>query len=171
MVIMVKSDEAIEDLLKGRLKVIQKKGGYRFSVDAVLLACFTRVKKSDIIADLGTGCGVIPLMLSLRAMEGRICGIELDAGAADMAKRSISLNGLSEKIDICQGDVRTIRELYTAETFDLVVTNPPFSLFREFVSQLVNYDKKFLIIGNVNAITYKEIFKIINTLGKALSLF
>jgi len=126
MVDMVKNDEAIEDLLKGRLKVIQKKGGYRFSIDAVLLADFTRVKKKDVIADLGTGCGVIPLILSRKAEKSRICGIELSAAAADMALRSIRLNGLDEKISISHGDVRTIKILYPAETFDLVVTNPPY---------------------------------------------
>ncbi|MBE9535657.1 MAG: tRNA1(Val) (adenine(37)-N6)-methyltransferase [Proteobacteria bacterium] len=123
---MVKNDEAIEDLLKGNLKVIQKKGGYRFSIDAVLLADFTRVKKKDVIADLGTGCGLIPLILSRKAMQSRICGIELDAAAAEMAARSIRLNKLSEKISIAQADVRAIRALYTAESFDLVTTNPPY---------------------------------------------
>lgn len=123
---MIKNDEAIEDLLKGKLKVIQKKSGYRFSIDAVLLADFTRVKKKDAIADLGTGCGVIPLILSRKAIEGSICGIELDADAAEMAARSINLNKLSEKVSISQGDVRTIKGLYPAESFDLVVTNPPY---------------------------------------------
>lgn len=124
--ISLKADEAIEDLLHGSLKIIQKKSGYRFSIDAVLLANFAGIKKGDSVADLGTGSGVIPLILSFRHESVNVTGIELDLESADMAKRSVELNNLSEKISILEGDIRGIKELFTPESFGSALANPPY---------------------------------------------
>lgn len=119
-------DEAIEELLRGSLKIIQKKRGYRFSIDAVLLAGFARIKKGDNVFDLGTGSGVIPLILSFRHESAKITGLELDSETADMAGRSVDLNKLSQKISIVEGDVRGIKKLFPPEGFDSAVANPPY---------------------------------------------
>lgn len=124
--ISLKEDEAIEDLLQGRLKIIQKKSGYRFSIDAVLLANFAGIKKGDSVVDLGCGSGVIPLILSFRHESINVTGIELDAESADMANRSVAMNNLSEKISIIEGDIRGIKKLFAPEGFGSALANPPY---------------------------------------------
>lgn len=119
-------DEVVEDLLKGRLKIIQKKKGYRFSIDAVLVAHFARIKKKDRVADLGTGSGVIPLILSYRHPDNPVTGIEIDPDAALMAKRSVEINNLSDNITILTGDIRKIRNIAAPESFSFVLANPPY---------------------------------------------
>lgn len=119
-------DEALEDLLKGRLKIIQKKKGYRFSIDAVLISHFARIKKKDNVVDLGTGSGVIPLILSYRYPLNSISGIEIDGVVASMARRSVAFNDLSEKIDIIEADVRALRKEFAPESYSCVVANPPY---------------------------------------------
>ena len=86
-------DESLTDLGLSHWKVLQKKQGFRFSLDAVLLAHFAPLKNHWRICDLGSGCGVIPLLLSSRAEDLVIDGVELQAELADMAARSLQLNG------------------------------------------------------------------------------
>lgn len=121
-----KDNKVIEKLLKGKLNIIQKRNGYRFSIDAVLLANFTTVKKQERIVDLGTGSGVIPLILSRLSASREIVGVELDKTVAEMAKESVEINGLGGRISILQGDVTSIRSLLPPESFHLAVTNPPY---------------------------------------------
>ena len=120
------SNEVVEDLLHGKLKIIQKKEGYRFSIDAILLANFAGTKKRDRIIDLGTGCGVIPLVLSWKNPESHITGLEIDHETAGMAKRSVELNGLIQRITIVQGDVREIKAHVDVESFEIALANPPY---------------------------------------------
>ena len=124
--ISLKPGEAIEDLLRGSLKIIQKKTGYRFSIDAVLLANFAGIKKGAGVVDLGTGSGVIPLILSFRHESITVTGIELDPESADMARRSVELNNLSEKLSIVDGDLRGIKKLFKPESFASALANPPY---------------------------------------------
>lgn len=121
-----KTSEVVEDLLHGKLKIIQNKDGYRFSIDAILLANFVNAKKRAAIIDLGTGCGVIPIVLSWKNPDNDIKGVEIDSSAADMATRSVALNNLTDKIVIEPGDIKDLRSLYKAESFDIAVTNPPY---------------------------------------------
>ncbi|MDH3974586.1 MAG: tRNA1(Val) (adenine(37)-N6)-methyltransferase [Deltaproteobacteria bacterium] len=118
--------EAVEDLLQGKLKIIQNEKGFRFSIDAILIAHFARIKKKDNIADLGTGSGVIPLILSYRYPLHSITGIEVDEAAVSMAKRSVDLNNLSEKVNILAGDIREIRTISAPEAYSFVIANPPY---------------------------------------------
>ena len=122
----IKSDEAIEDLLHGRLKIIQKKEGYRFSIDAVLLANFARLKKGENAADLGTGSGVIPLILSWRKPDHNITGIEISSEIAEMARKSVEINAMTNRISIIEGDVKKIKELSPPERFGVAIANPPY---------------------------------------------
>ena len=122
----LKPGETVEDLLYGRLRIIQKRPGYRFSIDAVLLAAFTHVREGERLADLGTGSGVIPLLLAFRHERLNITGLELDPHAAHMAERSVEMNGLSGRISIMEGDLRSVRALLPPESFGLAVANPPY---------------------------------------------
>jgi len=119
-------DETVDDLVSGSLKIIQKKDGYRFSLDPVLLCAFAKFKNKEIVVDLGTGGGVIPLILASRHPALRIYGVEIQPGMADRARRSIILNNLEDKVEIVRGDVRRITHYLAPDTCDAVLSNPPY---------------------------------------------
>jgi tRNA1Val (adenine37-N6)-methyltransferase len=122
-----REDETLDELFGGRLSILQKKRGYRFSIDAVLLADFVKLKRGEKVIDLGSGSGVIAIVLALRFPRcGRIVGLELQGQLADMARRSVEVNRLGERIEILQGDVRYAGESLAAESFDAAVFNPPY---------------------------------------------
>lgn len=125
--IVIKPDETLDDLILGGLKIIQPKTGYRFSLDAVLLSHFcSSLNKARQVVDLGTGSGVIPLLLSYLAPHLEITGIEIQAPMADRAKRSVSYNGLEDRIKIINIDIRELKSVLSGGSADLVVMNPPF---------------------------------------------
>ena len=123
---MIKADETVDDLMLYNLRLIQKKKGFRFTLDSVLVAHFATVKTGDQIVDLGTGTGVIPLILSARASKTRITGIEIQEELAEMAVRSVQLNNLTEVIKIIKGDFRGIHKKLGGGIFNLVTGNPPY---------------------------------------------
>ena len=117
--------ERLDDLLINNLKIIQHRHQFRFAIDAVLLAHFATVKQGVTAVDLGTGTGVIALLLTARGVKA-VTGIEINPILADMARRSVALNNLSDRITIINGDVRAITTLLPAGKFPLVVANPPY---------------------------------------------
>ncbi|NTV89028.1 MAG: tRNA1(Val) (adenine(37)-N6)-methyltransferase [Clostridiales bacterium] len=119
-------NESIDDLQLNGLKLIQKKDGFRFGVDAVLLADFADVKKNDIVIDLGTGTGIIPVLLAAKKTPKHITGLEIQTDMAEMAARTIKMNDLEEKIDIVCGDIRKAVEKFGNASFSCVVSNPPY---------------------------------------------
>jgi len=118
--------ETLDQLLPGNLQLWQAKAGHRYSIDAVLLARFVRLAQCRQIADLGTGNGVLPLLLSHLSAAEKICGFELQEDMAERARRNIALNGLAGRISIHQGDIRRIKEMHVGGIMDLVVSNPPY---------------------------------------------
>ncbi len=123
---LVHPDETVDDLRLGGLRIIQKKAGYRFSLDPVLLCDFAEVNPGEAVADLGTGCGIIPLLLARLCRTGRIIGVEIQAEMADRARRSTHLNGLESRLEIFQADLRRLKGLLAPQAFDVVLSNPPF---------------------------------------------
>jgi len=123
---LIQDGETADDILDGRFRVIQKKTGYRFSLDALLLAHFVRLKKGEALLDLGTGSAVIPLLIFHRWGCSRVGGIEIQTGLAAMARRTLALNGLSDQIGIVEGDIRSIEQLIAPRSFDAVTFNPPY---------------------------------------------
>lgn len=123
---MINEDERIDDLQYKGLKLIQKKNGFCFGVDAVLLSNFTDVKKDDTVIDLGTGTGIIPVLLAGKTLAKSIVGLEIQPEMVDMANRSVSLNDLSNRIMIKSGDIKKGLEYFGKASFDVVVTNPPY---------------------------------------------
>lgn len=118
--------ERLDELhLKG-YKIIQDPKRFCFGVDAVLLSEFAKVKRGETVLDLGTGTGIIPILLEAKTQGAHFTGIEVQEESADMAKRSVALNGLSEKISICHGDLKEVREIFQAQQFDVVTSNPPY---------------------------------------------
>jgi tRNA1(Val) A37 N6-methylase TrmN6 len=122
----LKNDEKIEDLKEEGLKIIQAKNSYRFSVDSVLLTKFIKIKDYENIIDLGTGSGIIPLLLFSQRKGLSIYGIEIQKKLADMARRSVELNKLQDSITIIQEDFKNIKKFFKNGQFDVVVSNPPY---------------------------------------------
>jgi len=121
------ADESLDDLLHGRLKLIQKKAGYRYSVDSLLISDFVLpgIQAATKVLDLGAGAGVISLVLAEKSRAKKITGIEIQSSLADMAQRNVELNRLESRIKIVNQDVRK-RGIFKPASFDLIVSNPPF---------------------------------------------
>lgn len=124
--LLVHEHERLDDLILGDMKIIQPRQGYRFSIDAVLVAFFPRLERVGQVVDLGTGSGVIPLLLAYRNQNIRITGLEIGEAAVQRARRSAEYNRLSKRITILQGDIKNIGGLLPPGEADLVVSNPPF---------------------------------------------
>lgn len=119
--------EVVNDLLNYKdMKIIQRKDGFNFSLDSVLLANFVTINKNcNKAIDLGTGNAPIPLILSTRT-NAELIGVEIQDLSFDLAKRSVELNGLENRIEIIRGDLKGINETVGTECFDIVTCNPPF---------------------------------------------
>lgn len=117
-------EETIEELGAAGLRIIQPRRGHRHALDPLLLCDFAEVAPGELVVDLGTGGGVIPLLLVQRGI-GRVLGVEIQAELADRARRSMLLNGLEEVIEILHGDVRRL-PVELAGVYDVVTANPPY---------------------------------------------
>lgn len=126
MTIDLKENERIDDLQRNHLRIIQKTDGFCFGMDAVLLSGFAAVKPGEHVLDLGTGTGIIPILLSAKTEGEHFTGLEIQEEIAGMAKRSVSMNGLEEKIEIVNGDIKEASRIFGAASFDVVTTNPPY---------------------------------------------
>lgn len=126
-------------LFQGKLLFYQHQKGYRFSLDAVLLAGLTKVTGGDRIVDLGTGCGVIPLILAHRGQGREWVGVEIQPELADLARRNVEINGGDPRIGIMELDFRDISGRLPAAGFDLVLSNPP---YRRLHTGRVNTDRQ-----------------------------
>jgi tRNA1Val (adenine37-N6)-methyltransferase len=123
---LVYEDETLDDLIIGGYKLIQPRYGYRFSIDAVLLAHFVDLKKIKQLVDLGCGNGVIPLLLSARSGNIKITGLEIQEAMVKRAQRSVEYNLLQKQVEIVRGDLQEIDKYFPAASIDLVLSNPPF---------------------------------------------
>lgn len=126
--IQLKENERIDDLQLSGLKMIQNSKAFCFGMDAVLLSGFTKAKPGDSVLDLGTGTGIIPILLSAKTQAGKLIGLEIQPESAEMAGRSVALNALSERVQIVTGDIREARMLFGASVFDVVTCNPPYMI-------------------------------------------
>lgn len=122
----VEQDESVDDLQCNGLMIIQKKAAFRFGIDAVLLSSYASARKKDKILDLGTGTGIIPLLIAGKTEAYDITGIEIQYEIADMAMRSVKMNGLSDRVKIICGDIKEIDKILIGDIYDLVVSNPPY---------------------------------------------
>lgn len=125
--IELKENERIDDLEYKGLKIIQNKEGFCFGIDSVLLSDFAKnIKKDSLVLDIGTGTGIISILLSKKAEIKKIYGIEIQEEVADMAKRSVKLNDLQDKIQIINKNIKNIFEEIEPNKIDAIVTNPPY---------------------------------------------
>lgn len=122
----IREDETLDDLQLKGLRLIQKKTGFRLCLDAVLLADFARIHPGDCVADLGTGTGVLPLLLWGRGKGKNFWGVEIQEELAEMAERNVKLNCLEEQIRILCCDVAEAKDFIPSRSIDAVVCNPPY---------------------------------------------
>ncbi len=107
-------------------KVLQDDDGYLFSADSVLLANLAKIGKDDTVLDLGSGSGVMSILVSVKKGAKKVVGVEIDSCTAEMSRRSVKMNHLDDKIEIVTGDVKDVKALLTAGSFDKAICNPPY---------------------------------------------
>lgn len=118
--------ERIDDLDRNGYKIIQNSNKFCFGMDAVLLSGFAKVKLKEKVLDLGTGTGIIPILLEAKTEGEYFAALEIQKESADMARRSVSLNQLENKIEIFDGDIKEASHIFERASFDVVTTNPPY---------------------------------------------
>lgn len=123
---MLKPNERIDDLQRNHYQIIQDPGRFCFGMDAVLLSGFARAKEGEHVLDLGTGTGIIPILMEAKTKAEHFVGLEIQPESADMAARSVLLNHLEEKIQIVTGDIKEAGSIFGAASFDVVTSNPPY---------------------------------------------
>ncbi len=155
--------ETLDTLFEGRLKILQKKRGYRFSIDALLLAHFADPGPKDRIIDLGTGCGILPLILLFRRKASRVIGVEIQPSLADLARRNAALNRFTSRIKILEKDWKDFKGEKIRGAFGLVLSNPP---YRKVGSGRINPNQeKALARHEINA-TMGDLLRVANHLLK-----
>ena len=124
----LKADERLDDLQLNGLEIIQNPGRFSFGMDAVLLSAFAQVKRGERVLDLGTGTGILPILLSAKNPGEAYVGLEIQEESADMARRSVKHNHLEEKIQIVTGDIKEAQAIFGPASFQVVTTNPPYMI-------------------------------------------
>ena len=124
-----KRSERIDDLMNGYF-VLQDPKGFCFGVDAVLLSHFPKLRRKEVALDIGTGCGIIPILMEARAKAAgyhlEFTAVEIDPGAADLARRSVEGNGLEEEVSVLNADIKEISKYLNRGQYSLITCNPPY---------------------------------------------
>ncbi len=124
----LREGERLDDLHRNGYRIIQNEKLFCFGMDAVLLSGFASVKEGGRALDLGTGTGIIPILMAAKTKGDHFTGLEISSVSSDMARRSVMLNSLENKIDIIQGDIKEAGELFAPASFDTVTSNPPYMI-------------------------------------------
>jgi tRNA1Val (adenine37-N6)-methyltransferase len=165
-------DETLDTMFHGRLQVIQKKRGYRFSLDAVILGRWARVFPGARVLDLGTGCGIIALIVAASTEAKEIVGVEIQEELADIALRNVRLNGFSDVVTIKNEDLKKLPSLYPPGFFDCIITNPP---FRELDSGRLNPNEQKTIARHEIAVSLKQMlegaFRLVKARGSVFLIY
>ncbi|MBE6065978.1 tRNA1(Val) (adenine(37)-N6)-methyltransferase [Clostridium cochlearium] len=161
--LLIREDETLDDLQLNNIFVIQKKSGFRFGMDAVLLANFATIKKNDNILDLCSGTGIIPFIIAGKRKFNKIVGIEIQEQMVDMAKRTSIYNKLDEKIKFIVGDLKDIDLLKKLGKFDVITVNPPYKLKN---SGIINENSKESIARHEILCDIDDVIKAANILLK-----
>ncbi len=128
MMIELKDGERLDDLHRNGYQIIQSEKLFCFGMDAVLLSGFAEVREGEKALDLGTGTGIIPILLAAKTKGEHFTGLEISACSADMARRSVLLNDLQQRVEIVQGDIKVAGDLFAPASFDAVTSNPPYMI-------------------------------------------
>ena len=160
---LLKENERIDSLQRNGYSIIQNSTRFCFGMDAVLLTEFVRLKKDDKVMDLCTGTGVIPILLSAKTEAGHFTAVEIQEEVADMAKRSVILNNLEEKINVVCEDLKKLRGSFENASFDAVTVNPPYMIPGK---ALVNPDESKAVARHEIKCTLKDVLSVSSFLLK-----
>lgn len=122
----LRPDERLDDLNRNGYRIIQNPKKFCFGMDAVLLSGFAAAPKGSRVLDLGTGTGIIPILMAAKTEADHLTGLEIQEESADMARRSVQLNGLEDRISIVTGDIKEASLIFGGASFDVVTSNPPY---------------------------------------------
>lgn len=165
----LKENERIDDLEYKNLKIIQNESGFCFGIDSVLLSDYAKgIKKDSRVVDIGTGTGIISILLCAKTSLEKIYGVEIQEDVSEMAKRSVILNDLQTRMEIINSDINNIFEHLEKHKFDVVVTNPP---YKKTDTGLTNIEEKKLISRHEVKCTLEDVIKNASTLLKDLGEF
>jgi tRNA1Val (adenine37-N6)-methyltransferase len=123
-------DETLDTFFGGKIQILQKRRGYRFSIDAILLSQFIKIRKNEKAIDLGTGCGILPLLLSHTTKAHSFVAVEIQRGLAELARKNVLLNHLDHRISVLNQDFRDLKNAFSAGSYDVVFSNPPYRKYR-----------------------------------------
>lgn len=169
MKIDLKENERIDDLKLNNLKIIQNKKGFCFGIDSILLADFAKsIKQKTKVMDLGTGTGIIPILLSAKTINTNFIGVEIQDEVANMAKRSIELNNLENRINILNINILKLKEKYKKGSFDVITTNPP---YKKINTGVINNNNRKLISRHEITASLEDFIEIASYLLKDLGEF
>ncbi len=143
----LKPGERVDDLHRNNYKIIQNTKKFCFGMDAVLLSGFVRILPGETVLDLGTGTGIIPILLEAKTKGKHFTGLEIQTESADMATRSVAINRLEDKVDIVIGDIKEASSIFGLASFDVVTSNPPY----------MNHNHGIVNPGEAKAIARHEI--------------
>ena len=167
--INLKEDERIDDLEYKGLKLIQNKKGFCFGVDAVLLSDYAKgIKKGSTVVDIGTGTGIVAILLCAKTNLKKIYGIELQKEVANIAQRNVKLNGLDDKMEVININIKDVFSKLEKNKIDVIVTNPP---YKKHDTGVKNLDTRQLISRHEVECTLEDIIKNASLLLKDLGEF
>lgn len=129
-------DERMDDLYRNGYRIIQNKNYFCFGIDAVLLSDFAKAGKGDRVLDLGTGTGIIPMLMEAKTEGDTFVGLEIQEACADMARRSVKMNEIEHKVSIVTGDIKEASSIFEKGSFQVVTSNPPYMNCRHGIQNL-----------------------------------
>lgn len=160
----IKENERIDDLELNGLKIIQNKEGFCFGIDSILLSDFAKeIKSGSTVLDLGTGTGIISILLCGKTQLKQIIGVEIQKEVAEMAQRTIKLNKLEKRFKVINENILNLNNIYQNQTFDAIVTNPP---YKKKNSGIINQNEKKIISRHEITATLEDFIKISKDLLK-----
>lgn len=164
MDIELKENERIDDLEFNSLKIIQNKDGFCFGIDAVLLSDFAKnIKKDSKVMDLGTGTGIISILLCGKTQLKQIIGVEVQKEVYDMACRSVKLNNLEDRFEVINENILNLENIFESNSFDVIVTNPP---YKKQNTGIINDEEKKIISRHEVLANLEDFIRISNKLLK-----